>query len=70
METRISGIYYLFRSVRYLFKFIIPQRASNNSNATPTEKEIDGTPSTTKLIILPDAKPIIKSTFEKVAIRQ
>ena len=54
----------------YLFKFLIPQRASVNSNASPTEKAIDGTPSTTKLMILPNAKPVIKNTFEIVAVRQ
>jgi len=53
-----------------LFKFLIPQRASVSSNASPTENAIDGTPSTTKLMILPNAKPVIKNTFEIVAVRQ
>lgn len=54
----------------YLFKFFIPQRASISSSASPIENESDGIPSIIKLITLPNAKPIIKSTFEIVAIRQ
>ena len=61
---------YCDRFALYFFKFIIPQRPSVNSNASPAENGIDGIPSIIKLLILPVAKPTIKKTFVIVAVRQ
>lgn len=55
---------------KYFFKFFIPQSARTTSNTSPVQKKIDGIPSTTKLIIRPDAKPNIKKIFAIVAVRQ
>ena len=70
LPNRCSGSFYWCSVAWYLFKFFIPQRARVNSSASPIRNEIDGIPSIIKLIILPNAKPIIKNTFEIVAIRQ
>jgi len=69
-KPHTSGSFYWSEVDLYLLKFLTPQRPSANSSASPTEKESDGSPSTIKLMILPNARPIIKNTFEIVAIRQ
>lgn len=64
-----SGRFYCPGLISYLYKFLIPHSASASSNTIPIEKEMDGIPSITKLMILPDANPTIKKIFEIVAVR-